>query len=101
MPTEKDTALAKQSSSVLAAYLQASQAPAIQLIKKGKAPERLVLPPSVMRLLADILDQMAEGNAVTLTLSNAELTTQKAADLLNVSRPYLVSLLEFAMLYFA
>lgn len=94
MPTEKEVLLAEQSSRVLASYIQSTRAPAIQLLKKGKDPERVVLPPSAMRLLVDILTQMAEGNAISLIPIHAELTTQEAADLLNVSRPYIVTLLE-------
>ena len=52
------------------------------------------LPPSVARLLMDILKQTAAGNAVALVPVEAEVTTQQAADLLNVSRPFVVGLVE-------
>ncbi|MEV4012846.1 excisionase family DNA-binding protein [Nonomuraea angiospora] len=54
----------------------------------------LVLPREAVSLLAFILAQAAEGRGVTVIPSHAELTTQQAADMLNVSRPYLIKLLE-------
>ncbi len=47
-----------------------------------------------MSLLAYILTQAADGRGVSVIPSHAELTTQQAADMLNVSRPFLIGLLE-------
>jgi excisionase family DNA binding protein len=56
--------------------------------------ESFDLPPAAVRLLLDALDQIAAGNAVSVVPVHAELTTQQAAAILNVSRPFLISLLE-------
>ncbi|MBI4923873.1 MAG: excisionase family DNA-binding protein [Devosia nanyangense] len=56
--------------------------------------EMLRLPRAVTALLYHLLTEMAQGNAVTLIPIHAELTTQEAADYLNVSRPHLIRLLE-------
>lgn len=94
LPTAKEITLAEESSRKLSAYIRSTKEPAIQLIKKGKGGETILLPVSALRLLMAILAQMAHGNAVTIMPVHAELTTQEAADLLNVSRPFLVDLLE-------
>jgi excisionase family DNA binding protein len=52
------------------------------------------LPHSVYNVLRDVIHDMAQGHTVTVMPVHAEITTQEAADLLNVSRPFLVSLLE-------
>ena len=53
-----------------------------------------VLPGSAIRLLSDVLALIAQGRAVTVFPQDADLTTQEAADMLNVSRPHLIKLIE-------
>lgn len=52
------------------------------------------VPHTAYRLFLELLAQLANGNAVTIVPIHAELTTQEAAAMLNVSRPFLVGLLE-------
>nr|NNM89421.1 helix-turn-helix domain-containing protein [Bacilli bacterium] len=52
------------------------------------------LPHTLFRLLVDVANQLAKGNSVAIIHYEEELTTQQAADLLRVSRPYLIKLLE-------
>lgn len=66
---------------------------ALEVLVEGGG-EALVLPRPALAMFAHILAQLAEGRGVSVVPSSAELTTQQAADLLNVSRPYLIDLLE-------
>jgi excisionase family DNA binding protein len=60
----------------------------------GAGGEKLKLPDAVFRLLKDIVRNMQLGRAIILIPENQQLTTQRAADLLGVSRPHLIKLLE-------
>lgn len=95
MPSDSEVELARVSSRVLASLnLRKARTINISLETDNQHPNCVTLPLSAFKLLINILTQMAEGNAVTLIPVHAELTTQEAADLLNVSRPYLIRLLD-------
>ena len=69
----------------------------IQIQESG---ELLKIPKKAVLLLFDILDNMAQGKSFSLIPSDSEIGTQQAADMLNVSRPHLVKLLEEGMIPF-
>lgn len=97
LPTAPEIEAAKQSSRMLSKYADADR---VQLTLRANngAAEDLVLPGQIMQLLLDIVSEMAKGNAISLVPIHHELSTQEAANLLNVSRPHIVSLLEKGVL---
>ncbi|MBC8202223.1 MAG: excisionase family DNA-binding protein [Planctomycetes bacterium] len=56
--------------------------------------EGIEIPETVMKIMFQVLAQVAKGNAITIVPVHAELTTTQAATMLGVSRPFLVDLLE-------
>jgi excisionase family DNA binding protein len=94
-PSAADAQLARESSRRLATHkLGKRSSVRIQLLDDGKGAETVAVPASALRMFLRLLTEMSHGNAVSLIPTHAELATQQAADLLNVSRPYLVKLLD-------
>lgn len=94
LPSQEEVMLARETSRKLAQNMDPKQIMNLMIKNQEGEQVSLDLPPSAVRLLLDVLEQMANGNAVTLTPLRAELTTNQAAELLNISRPFLIKLLE-------
>ncbi len=92
-PSEEESVQARESGRVLSAYVHRTGELKIEVGENDRR-EAVSLPARAVHLLMDLLTEMAEGNAVALLPMQTELTTQQAADILNVSRPYLVKLLD-------
>jgi excisionase family DNA binding protein len=92
-PSAAETLLAQESARQLAPVLKKANG-TVQLRVEGEGNGPIAVPTAAFRLLVDILAEMANGNAVRLIPHHAELTTQEAADLLNMSRPYVVRLID-------
>lgn len=93
IPEPEDADLARVSAQALASRLAGHpKRVAIRFVEDS--PDVIELPLPAVRLLIELLNEMAQGNAVSLIPTHVELTTQEAADLINVSRGFLVKLLE-------
>lgn len=92
VPTQQDADLARNSSRLLAACIGQGPTARLRVIDGDNQP--IEVPVTALRMLVDILANMAEGNAINLVPIHAELTTQQAADFLGVSRPHLVGLVD-------
>ena len=90
--TALESAFARQLSERLMAHV--ANGDEIKIHADGQPADEAVLPDYAVRILIDSLAELGKGNAVRLVPQNAELTTQEAADILNLSRPYVVRLLD-------
>jgi excisionase family DNA binding protein len=97
-PSEVEAQQAAHAARALAPLLGPSKlhSPHVTLRSEGGTTEQeaISVPREAFELFLKILEQMALGNAVTVVPIHAELTTQEAANLLNVSRPFLIGLLD-------
>ena len=101
-PTAEEARLAQESCRSLARVFARKRQKSlrIRIESEGESAESIAIPVSAFRLLNDILVEMAQGNAVTLVPVHAELTTRQAADMLHVSRPFLIQQLEQGLIPF-
>jgi excisionase family DNA binding protein len=92
-PSVQEAALARSSGQSLARLIRKNRQLTLK-VTDADQEQPIELPPGAALLLMDILEAMAAGRGITLIPENAELTTVQAADVLNVSRPFLIKLLE-------
>lgn len=92
-PTAQEAALARDSGQRLSRYRGRTRPLSIRVIEAGQEQLPVELPAGAVALLMDILEAMAAGRGVSIIPENAELTTVQAAEILNVSRPFLIKLL--------
>jgi excisionase family DNA binding protein len=94
-PGEVDAEIAGRTARRIRDYLTTHQdEDPLEIHVEGDESEVLVIPRAGAVMLAQAFSIIEGGGGVALVSSRAQLTTQQAADMLNVSRPYLIGLLE-------
>ena len=95
LPSAEEVALAKVGSQELSAVLESNgDIQSFEVTGKDGETHSVQLPSSAVQLMIEVLTQLGQGNSVNITPIHAELTTQEAADLLNMSRPTFIKLLD-------
>ena len=92
-PSEREAMIARTSKQLLARYAREDQSLTVQVMDTDQ-DEPIELPAGAVTLLLDILGAMASGQGITIIPEDAELSTVQAANILHVSRPFLIKLLE-------
>ena len=94
-PTRRDQKIAQENLDAVEKVVQKhhSARKPIEIEITGEKTH-IKIPPSAFRILNTILEFMAKGKAISIIPSETEVSTQQAAEILNVSRPYVVKLLE-------
>ena len=92
LPSDSEKAAANHLRKILAAHVTGDTK--LRVLDEETKPAEITLSPALSNLLMELLRHVGRGDAVTLVPVSQMLTTQQAADILNVSRPFLVSLLD-------
>lgn len=100
MPTQLEVSNAEQLRTIMASLVSDQQPARLQVaLEKGQTAE-ITLMPAIANTFLQVLRLISSGKSFKLMPVDAELTTQQAADHLNVSRPFLVKLLESGQIAF-
>lgn len=94
LPSSDARAAANQLRHILASHYGPHRSQTLTVVDDQQNRSDIVLPPALSHLLIEVLRHVGRGEEVALMPAKEMLTTQQAADILNVSRPYLISLLE-------
>lgn len=94
LPSNVERAAANQLRQILAAGTTLDHGQKLKVLDASNEVAEIILTPALSRLLMTLLRHIDNGDAVTLVPLHQMLTTQQAADILNVSRPYLIGVLE-------
>jgi excisionase family DNA binding protein len=92
-PSAMDVTVARLSGQLLSSFARRNRSLTMRVTDAGQEQD-IELPASAVVMLVEILKSMAAGQGVTIVSENAELTTVQAADVLNVSRPFVIKLLD-------
>lgn len=94
-PGDVDTGIAERAARRITEYLDGHpDEDLIEALGEVGTEDALIIPRATVVMFAQILDLLAQGHGVQIIPKEVELSTQQAADMLNVSRPYLIGLLE-------